>query len=114
MSLEAAQAPVVEVLYPREARCSIGFVRAISKCQSVTKALLAAVRFRPEFQKRWDAEGPTYLKAAPAEISLDFPYREMQATLTVCLPASTSIPLIIDVTAFLPRHSVLRIGNSPR
>ena len=47
--------------------------------------------------------GHVYLNAALAEIGLDFPYREMQATLTVCLPASTSIPLIIDVAPFLPR-----------
>lgn len=66
------------------------------------KAVQAAVQKRPEFQKQWDAEGPAYLKAALSEVGLDFPYREMQATLTVCLPASTSIPLVIDVKEFLP------------
>ncbi len=42
------------------------------------------------------------MNAALTEIGLDFPYREMQATLTVCLPASTSIPLIVEVNEFLP------------
>jgi hypothetical protein len=36
-----------------------------------------------------------------SEIGLDFPYHEMQTTLTVCLPASTSIPLIVQVNKFL-------------
>lgn len=65
-------------------------------------AIVEAAQKRPELQKQWDAEGPSYLNAALTEIGLDFPYREMQATLTVCLPASTSIPLIIDVREFLP------------
>jgi hypothetical protein len=60
------------------------------------------VQQRAEFQKQWDAEGPSYMNAALAEIGLDFPYREVQATLSVCLPASTSVPLVIDVRAFLP------------
>ena len=42
------------------------------------------------------------MNAALTEVGMDFPYREMQATLTVCLPASTSTPLIVDVKEFLP------------
>jgi len=102
MSLLAAQAPVVEILYPPggsllDRLCTSDFKRSVNY-----EAVSAAVRLRPEFQKQWDTDGHVYLNAALAEIGLDFPYREMQATLTVCLPASTSIPLIIDVVPFLP------------
>lgn len=62
----------------------------------------AAAQKRPEFQKQWDAEGPAYMNAALTEVGFDFPYHEMQATLTVCLPASTSIPLVVQVNKFLP------------
>ncbi len=72
------------------------------KLQVDDQAIQAAVQKRPEFQKQWDAEGPAYMNAALTEIGLDFPDREMQATLTVCLPASTSVPLVVDVSEFLP------------
>jgi hypothetical protein len=102
ISSQPAQPPVIEILYPPggsllDRLCKSGFKRPVND-----EALSAAVRQRPVFQKQWDAEGPVYLNAAMGEIGLDFPYREMQATLTVCLPASTSVPLIIDVTPFLP------------
>src|SRR6516225_831890 len=102
MFLQAAQAPVVEILYPAggsllDRLCTSEFKRSFNY-----EAVSAAVRHRPEFQKQWDTDKHVYLNAALAEIGLDFPYREMQATLTVCLPASTSIPLIIDVAPFLP------------
>jgi hypothetical protein len=101
-SLQAAQVPVVEILYPPggsllDRLCKSDFKRSIND-----EALSAAVRLRPEFQKRWDTDGQVYFNTALAEIGFDFPYREMQATLTVCLRASTSIPLIIDAAPFLP------------
>jgi hypothetical protein len=100
--LGAAQTPTVEILYPPggsmlDRLCRSDFQRSVND-----ETLAAAVQLRTEFQKRWDAEGPLYLKAALGENGRDFPYREMQATLTVCLPASTSVPLIIDVRPFLP------------
>lgn len=54
-----------------------------------------------EFQALWDKEGPTYLKTAINEVGIDFPYKEMQATLTVCDFSSMSSPLIIYVKRFL-------------
>jgi hypothetical protein len=102
ISLQAAQVPVVEILYPPGGSLLDRFCKSDLKRSVNDEALLAAVRLRPEFQKQWDAEGPIYVSAALTEIGVDFPYREMQATLTVCLPASTSVPLIIDVAPFLP------------
>ena len=102
ISLQAAQVPVVEILYPPGGSLLDRYCKSDLKRSFNDEALSAAVRLRPEFQKQWDAEGPIYLTAALTEIGVDFPYREMQATLTVCLPASTSVPLIIDVAPFLP------------
>lgn len=57
---------------------------------------------RSEFQSDWDKEGPRYLMAALNEIGLPFPYREMQATLTVCsIGGSLSSPLLLNVRRFL-------------
>lgn len=94
--------PVVEILYPPGGSLLDRLCKSDFKMQVDDKAVQAAVRKRPEFQKQWDAEGPAYMNAALTEVGLDFPYREMQATLTVCLPASTSVPLVVDVTKFLP------------
>jgi hypothetical protein len=98
----AAQAPVVDILYPPGGSLLDRLCAHDLHVPFDEKALQAAVQQRPEFQTQWDVEGPSYVNTAVKEIGLDFPYREMQATLTVCLPASTSIPLIIDVRPFLP------------
>jgi len=99
---ETAKLPVVEILYPPGGSLLDRLCASDFKVKVDSEAIQAAVQKRPELQREWDAEGPAYLNAALTEIGLDFPYREMQATLTVCLPASTSIPLVIDVTEFLP------------
>jgi len=59
------------------------------------------VRRLPEFQAQWDREGPRYLSVTFAEIGLRFPYREMQAVLTVCPVSTMSMPLMINVGSFL-------------
>jgi hypothetical protein len=60
-----------------------------------------AARRLPEFQAAWDREGRAYLDAALQLVRLDFPYREMQATLTVSSVYSMSDPLLINVRPFL-------------
>lgn len=54
-----------------------------------------------EFQSLWDAEGTLYMQTALKEVGVPFPYKEMQATLTVCDVSSMSSPLIIYVRGFL-------------
>lgn len=100
--IETAKLPVVEILYLPGGSLLDRLCGTDFKVPVDAQAIAEAVQKRPDFQRQWDAEGPTYLNAALTEVGLDFPYREMQATLTVCLPASTSIPLIIDVREFLP------------
>lgn len=100
--IETAKLPVVEILYLPGGSLLDRLCKSDFEMPVDDQAVEAAAQKRPEFQKQWDAEGPAYLKAALSEVGLDFPYREMQATLTVCLPASTSIPLVIDVKEFLP------------
>jgi hypothetical protein len=76
------------------------------KTKVSTESIREAARRAPEFQALWDREGPTYLSATFAEIGLPFPYKEMQAALTVCpgIP-SMSLPLMVSVTRFLPSSS---------
>ena len=100
-STQKSNLPVVEVLYPPGGSLLDRLCRNDFKVRIDDQVVQAAVQKRPEFQKQWDAEGPAYMNAALSEIGLDFPYHEMQATLTVCLPASTSIPLIVQVNKFL-------------
>lgn len=95
-------AQTVDILYPPggsllDRLCATDFRVPVSDA-----AVAAAVRLRPELQRRWDADGPRYLKAATDEIGAPIAFREIQATLTVCLPASTSVPLVVDVLPFLP------------
>lgn len=98
---ESKKLPVVEILYLPGGSLLDRLCRTDFKIPLDDRAIAEAVQKRPEFEREWDAEGPSYLNAAINEIGLDFPYREMQATLSVCLPASTSIPLILDVRNFL-------------
>jgi hypothetical protein len=99
---ETPKVPTIDILYPPGGSLLDRLCKNDFKLEIDDQAVQAAVQKRPEFQKQWDAEGPAYMNAALTEIGLDFPYREMQATLTVCLPASTSVPLVVDVTEFLP------------
>ena len=94
--------PIVELLYPPGGSLLDRLCGTDLKVPVSDKDVQAAVALREELQHRWDVEGPTYMKVAISEIGLKFPYHEVQATLTVCLPASTSVPLIIDVKPFLP------------
>ena len=97
----AAQLPRVDILYPPGGSLLDRLCETEFKVPVDDATLKFAVQQRADLQKRWDVEGPAYMRAAIDEIGLPFPYREMQATLTVCLPASTSVPLVIDVTPFL-------------
>jgi hypothetical protein len=99
---KTAQLPVVEILYPPGGSLLDRLCRDDFKVHIDDQDIQAAVQKRAEFQKQWDAEGPAYMNTALSEIGLEFPYHEMQATLTVCLSASTSIPLIVEVNKFLP------------
>jgi hypothetical protein len=60
-----------------------------------------AVRRVPEFQERWDREGPALMAAVLDEIGVPFPYAEMQAAITVCPVASMSLPLMVNVRPYL-------------
>jgi hypothetical protein len=98
----AAELPVIDILYPPGGSLLDHLCQSDFKLPVDEKALQAAVEQRAAFQKQWDAEGPAYMNAALDEIGMKFPFGDVQVTLTVCLPASTSVPLVIDVTPFLP------------
>src|SRR5215471_13434504 len=99
----AQQVPIIHVLYqsPNGSifdRTCPQFANTSVKPEWIQETVLR----RSEFQADWDKDGPQYLKAALSEIGLPFPYREMQATLTVCPNVSTmSDPLLINVRGYL-------------
>lgn len=102
----ASELPKVDIVYPpggslldRFCKSDLGMAVDQAKIQE-------AVQRRGQFQEQWNIEGPSYMNTALTEIGLEFPYREVQATLTVCLPASTSVPLVVDVKPFL--HSAAK------
>lgn len=61
-----------------------------------------AGKLRWTLQQEWENEGPKYLSVVFEEIGLPFPYREMQAVLTVCHVSTMSMPLMINVRPFFP------------
>jgi hypothetical protein len=66
------------------------------------KWIQETVQRLPEFQALWDKEGPAYLSVVLREVGLAYPFREVQATLTVCPGAlSMGSPLMVKVSRFL-------------
>jgi hypothetical protein len=97
----ASELPKVDILYPPGGSLLDRFCTTDLKIPVDAEKIQEAVQRRGQFQEQWNTEGPSYMNTALAQIGLDFPYRELQATLTVCLPASTSVPLVVDVKPFL-------------
>lgn len=59
------------------------------------------LRRKAEFEAEWKRTGETYLRLAIDAAGTPFPYREMQATLSVCAPDSMAMPLIISMNDLL-------------
>lgn len=73
---------------------------AVTKSQASPSEVAETAQRTQEFQRRWNAEGPAYVKAALSAVGAPFPYRQMQATLTVCV-GDMSSPLLISTKAHL-------------
>lgn len=103
-SAQSFPVPAVDVIYPApsgtifDAGCG-----ALLKTTVAPEVIQQAVRRAPEFQAIWEREGPAYLSTTFAEIGLPYPYKEVQASLTVCTGViSMSSPLFVNVVKFLP------------
>ncbi|HEX5733984.1 MAG TPA: hypothetical protein VF131_14210 [Blastocatellia bacterium] len=99
--VERTQIPVIRLLYPSGGTIFDRTCPQFLKTQINPEWVQETARRVPEFQALWDKHGPAYLSVTFAEIGLGFPYGEMQAALTVCPVSSMSIPLMINVRAFL-------------
>ena len=95
--------PKIDVVYPPYGtvfdRTCGDFVKSGG---GAPEEIAAAGKLRPDLQAEWDREGPGYLSVVRREIGLPFPYAEMQVVLTVCPVGTMSMPLLVNVRAFLP------------
>ena len=103
-SVPSQTLPAIDLVYhaPRgtifDANCSQMFKIPID-----AEAVKAAVQRAPELQRLLNREIGPYLSATYAEVGIPYPYREVQATLTVCPGVdSMSEPLFLNVSQFLP------------
>src|SRR6266852_2212138 len=94
LALAIAIIPKLDVVYPPYGTI---FDRGCAKAELISEA----GKLRPDLQAEWDVEGPKYLEVVFHEIGLPFPYREMQAYLTVCDESTMSMPLMINVRSLL-------------
>jgi len=100
LALAISIIPKIDVIYPPYGTI---FDRGCANEERISEA----AKLRPDLQAEWDVEGPKYLEVVLHEIGLPFPYREMQAYLTVCDVSTMSMPLMINVRHFLmssPEH----------
>jgi hypothetical protein len=93
--------PTIRFLYPPGGTIFDRTCPQLLKVHIDQKWIHETVERLQEFQALWDREGPSYLSVTFAEVGLGFPYREMQAALTVCPVTSMSVPLMINVRQFL-------------
>jgi len=98
-------------VYPRvgtvfDRTCS-GWLRESIDPRGHRQAIEQAAELRPQFQTLWDTLGGRYVSAAFAAVGRSFPYREMQAVLTVCPVPTMSNPLLINVRDYLPSNVAL-------
>jgi len=111
----AQQIPKVDLVYPApngsafDQRCS-----EITNGHAKREEINELLQRLPEFQAMWDKEGSKYLSTALREVGADYPFQEVQATLTVCSGVtSMGSPLMIRVRDFLtstgekPRPAIL-------
>jgi hypothetical protein len=55
-----------------------------------------------EFQSLWDKEGVPYLEAVLSEVGINYPFRDVQVSLTVCsVVPSMGSPLLVQMRPFL-------------
>jgi hypothetical protein len=95
--------PTIDLIYPApngtifDTYCGELLKTTVSRA-----AVEETMRRRPELQALWDREGQAYLSTTFSEIGLPFPYKEMQAYLTVCpgvIPMAA--PLFMNVSRYL-------------
>src|SRR5215212_3177809 len=101
-SVHAATPPVVDIIYPSYGTIFDKTCGNFAKEPAATPQLIAeAGKLRPTLVDEWKNHGSRYMTTALREIGAPFPYREMQAVLTVCGTGTMSMPLMVDVRQYL-------------
>ncbi len=99
-SAASLEVPRIDLVYQSGGTVFDRNCAAMTKSAANADEVAETARRTQEFQRRWNAEGPAYVKAALSAVGAPFPYRQMQATLTVCV-GDMSSPLLISTKAHL-------------
>lgn len=60
---------------------------------------------KAEFEAEWDKIGKRYMQLALDATGRPYPYRQIQATLSVCAPDSMAFPLLIRMNDFMASNT---------
>jgi len=108
-SAGAQQTPKVDLVYPAPNGSTLDRACSqITKNHIEPKEVSEVLERLPEFQALWDKNGREYLSTALRGVGADYPFQEVQATLTACV-SSMGSPLVINVRGFLAST-----GEKPR
>jgi hypothetical protein len=97
--------PKIDIIYPPFGTIFDRTRSEITQANVDTALIRVAGQTRASFQAEWDREGPAYLSLVLDSVGLAFPYREMQAYLTVTHVGTMSMPLMVNVRQYLERGS---------
>ena len=106
-SLDIAGLPTVDFVYPVPAGPVFDRVCPtwMNRPQVTDAQREEVIRRLPEFRAAWSDVGLCYVKMVVAATGKPYPYRDMQATLSVCAPDSMAMPLIISLEELMSTNT---------
>lgn len=100
---ESYALPIIDIVYPPYGTIFDKTCGSFAKEPLASPERIAdAGRLRSDLEAEWKQRGPRYLRIVFNEVRAPFPYKEMQAVLSVCGVGTMSMPLMVDVRQYLP------------
>lgn len=110
----AADLPVIHFVYPEPDGPIFDKVCPEWTGQQIGPEENAEVLERlPGFKAEWETTGLEYMRLILDAVGRPFPYGEMQATLSLCVPSSMGMPLMINMRRLLSSNTGLRAHDFP-
>jgi len=95
--------PVVDIFYPPVGTIFDRSCPSFLAKKDVTPEMIeGAAAVKPRLENEWMRHGTRYVAEALEEIGAPYPYREVQAVLTVCSVPTMSTPLLLNIRRYLP------------